>query len=58
MGALRTSRNLARLIGVARTLARHDALFALETLALAPFLVAPVRAIWRPKRGVAGLRPG
>ena len=58
MGALRTSRNLARLVGVARTLARHDALFALETLSVAPFLVASAGIVWRPKRSVAGLRPG
>lgn len=58
MGAFRDLRNLARLVGIARTLARHDALFALETLWPAPLLVAPVGAIWRPKRSVAGLRPG
>jgi len=57
MGAIRGFRNLARLVGIARTLARNDALFALHTLGAAPRLAAAAGCLWRPKRA-AGLRPG
>jgi ubiquinone biosynthesis protein len=58
MGALRGLRNFARLVGVARTLARNDALFALETLGVAPRIVAVWGVIWRPSRAAKALRPG
>ncbi|MFZ0695470.1 MAG: 2-polyprenylphenol 6-hydroxylase [Alphaproteobacteria bacterium] len=58
MDASRSLRNLARLIGIARTLARFDALFALKSLAVAPKLVVLVGVFWRPQSAVAGLRPG
>ncbi len=52
---LRTARNVARLIRIARTLARHDAIFPLERLGVAPGFVAAIRVISR--RSAAG-RPG
>ena len=39
-------RNLWRLAVVARTLARHDALAALETLGITPWLVRPIRLLF------------
>ncbi len=54
---LRTLRNLGRLVRIARTLARHDALFPLERLGVAPGLAAAARLMWR--RGAArDKRPG
>ena len=47
--------HFARLIGIARTLARHDALFPLEMFGVAPLLVA---ALKRLPRGKASGRPG
>ena len=52
---IRTLRHLARLLAIARTLARHDALFLLETLGVAPGIVLAARAVSR--RRAAG-RPG
>ncbi|MGH7005871.1 MAG: AarF/UbiB family protein, partial [Alphaproteobacteria bacterium] len=51
----RALRNLARLLRTARTLARHDALFPLEQVGVAPFLVRVTKALWR--RDMPG-RPG
>ena len=54
---LRTLRNLVRLLHIARTLARHDALFPLEQLGVASGLVGAARLVWR--RGAdRGKRPG
>lgn len=52
---LRTIRNLARLLKIARILARHDALFLLETLGVARPVVFAARLVSR--RRVPG-RPG
>lgn len=52
---LRTIRNLARLIRIGRTLARHDALFIFEDIVVAREVMALVRLIYR--RREAG-RPG
>jgi ubiquinone biosynthesis protein len=51
----RALRNLARLLRIARTLARHDALFPLEEVRIAPFLVRLTKSLWR--RDMPG-RPG
>ena len=58
MAAVRSLRNLARLFGIASTLARFDALFALETLGVAPGLVATARLLCPTARAARGLRPG
>jgi len=42
---IRTIRNLLRLLAIARTLARHDALFLLDTLGVAPMVAATARLI-------------
>ena len=42
---IRSLRNVARLLGIARTLARHDALFPLETLGVAPAVVVAARLL-------------
>lgn len=52
---LRSLRNLARLIRIGRTLARHDALFIFDNIAVAREVMAGVRVIYR--RREAG-RPG
>ncbi len=52
---IRALRNLARLLAIARILARHDALFPLELLGLGPLVPAIARLVSR--RGVPG-RPG
>jgi len=52
---IRIVRNILRLLAIARTLARHDALFLLETLGVAPIVVLAARLISR--RREAG-RPG
>jgi ubiquinone biosynthesis protein len=44
---LRTFRNLARLIRIGRTLARHDALFLLDNIAVAREVMAVVRLVYR-----------
>lgn len=56
----RSVRNIFRLLGIARTLARHDALFPLEGLpATGGFIfVARFLAGFRAKRRVQTLRPG
>ncbi len=54
-GMIRSVRNILRLLAIARTLARHDALFLLETLGVAPTVVLAARLISR--RREAG-RPG
>jgi ubiquinone biosynthesis protein len=51
----RAVRNVSRVIGIAHTLARHDALFPIEELGFAPFAVWLARRLSR--RTVAG-RPG
>ena len=51
----RSVRNAWRLIRIARTLARHDALFAIERAGVAPVLVRVAKALW--KRDLPG-RPG
>ena len=52
---IRTVRNLMRLLRIAHTLARHDALFLLEKLGVAEFVVMAARFVSRRK--VEG-RPG
>ncbi len=55
----RTLRNLRRLFAIARTLARHDALFPLDRLDLAPPLRFLVHILLpRPNPDLAGMRPG
>lgn len=44
---LRTIRNLARLLRIGRTLARHDALFLLDDIAVAREMMTVVRLIYR-----------
>jgi len=51
----RSARNAWRLLRIARTLARHDALFPIERAGVAPFLVRVAKALW--KRDLPG-RPG
>ncbi len=43
---IRSLRNLVRLIAIARTLARHDALFMLDSLRVAPPVIWLARKIW------------
>ena len=52
---LRSLRNIGRLFSIARTLARHDALFGLETLRVASFVVVAARLASRRR---APGRPG
>ena len=55
---LRAIRNLLRLMGIARTLARHDALFPLEVLKIAPAMTAPARLLGRiGRRKAAAPKP-
>ena len=49
-------RNLARLFRLARALARHDALFAIEFLPQGRIAARMMRRLWRPESG-AGARP-
>lgn len=56
LGALRAGRNLVRLVQIALTLARHDALFPLEDVAAATPLIAGARLFKR--RDPGGKRPG
>jgi ubiquinone biosynthesis protein len=51
----RLVRSIARLISIGRILARHDALFPLERIGVAPFVVRFAHAVWR--RETPG-RPG
>ncbi|MFT5182154.1 MAG: ubiquinone biosynthesis protein [Alphaproteobacteria bacterium] len=57
---LRAVRNILRLIGIARTLARHDALFPLNWLPATGGLILTARLLsgFRIKRSVRALRPG
>lgn len=57
---LRSLRNLFRLIGITRTLARYDALFPAEWLPATGGLVFAARLLsgFRTARDVRGLRPG
>ena len=54
---IRTARNLLRLFAIARTLARHDALFPLERFGILPPLTAAARLLAFPGRTRTG-RPG
>jgi ubiquinone biosynthesis protein len=54
---IRTARNLLRLFAIARTLARHDALFPLERFGIAPPLTFAARLLAFPGRRRSG-RPG
>lgn len=58
MQVVRGLRNLARLVGIARTLARHDALFALTALGVAPVVVTVAGFSSRRDRESATLRRG
>ncbi len=51
-------RHLARLLVIAKSLARHDALFLLELHPAGVTLARLARGVWRPKSVVKGLRPG
>ena len=51
-GLIESARNLARLFAIARTLARHDALFPLELAGVAPAVV------WAAKQVSARDAPG
>ncbi len=54
---IRSARNIGRLVRIARILARHDALFLLEKLEIAPALVWTAKLISRRKaRGRPGQR--
>ena len=57
---LRAPRNILRLIGIARTLALHDALFPLDWLPATGGLILAARLMsgFRVKRSVRDLRPG
>jgi len=59
---IRALRNLRRLVGIGRTLARHDALFPLELAGLAPgtvrFLSRILRIGARPAPDSGEMRPG
>ena len=56
----RAARNLLRLIGIARTLAHHDALFPLDWLPATGGLILTARILsgFSTKRSVRDLRPG
>ncbi|MBK8908456.1 MAG: 2-polyprenylphenol 6-hydroxylase [Rhodospirillales bacterium] len=54
---IRTVRNVVRLLTIARILARHDALFPLESLGITPFIIVSARLISRrPEPGRPGQR--
>ena len=57
---LRALRNILRLIGIARTLALHDALFPLDWLPATGGLILTARLLsgFRVKRSIRALRPG
>ncbi len=54
----RTLRNLGRLIGIARTLARHDALFPFAELGAPALALSLARRLWGPGRAPPERRPG
>jgi ubiquinone biosynthesis protein len=58
MQVFRGLRNLARLVGIARTLARHDALFALRYLGVAPLAVGLAGLLAPRDTAAKRLRPG
>jgi len=47
---IRSVRNIARLLAIARTLARHDALFMLEVIGVAPAVVVAARLLSRRRQ--------
>jgi ubiquinone biosynthesis protein len=51
-------RHFGRLWVIARSLARHDALFLLELHPAGATLARMAKVLWRPKASVKGLRPG
>jgi len=54
---IRSVRNIARLLAIARTLARHDALFMLEVIGVAPAVVVAARLLSRRRQpGRSGQR--
>ncbi|MDX2144316.1 MAG: 2-polyprenylphenol 6-hydroxylase [Rhodospirillaceae bacterium] len=53
-----TLSHLGRLIGIARVLARHDALFLADLHPSGRSLARVLGAIWRPSPKMKGLRPG
>ncbi len=56
---LRSVRNLGRLLRIARTLARHDALFPFETVGAPAPVLALARRLWGPRAGGSETRrPG
>ena len=56
---LRTLRSLLRLLAIARTLARHDVLGALEELRVAPGVLWLIRRVYRRRAAsLPGDRPG
>ncbi len=57
---LRALRNVLRMVGIARTLARHDALFPLDWVPATGGLVLAARLLsgFQTKRSVRALRPG
>ncbi|MEQ9448713.1 MAG: 2-polyprenylphenol 6-hydroxylase [Rhodospirillaceae bacterium] len=55
---LRTFRNLGRLRTIARSLAEHDALTLIEDHPNGALAARVARGLWRPRKSVAGLRPG
>jgi ubiquinone biosynthesis protein len=54
----RSLRNLGRLWVIARSFARHDALFLAETHPAGRTAARAARILWRPRKDVRGLRPG
>jgi len=55
---IRTARNILRLLRIALTLARHDALFPLEWLPVAPGLAPVAKLVTRTRKGTQARRPG
>jgi ubiquinone biosynthesis protein len=55
---IRTLRNLGRLYGIGRTLARHDALFLLDGYAVGRTIATIARLTAKPDPKLSGLRPG
>ncbi|MEQ8508951.1 MAG: 2-polyprenylphenol 6-hydroxylase [Rhodospirillaceae bacterium] len=55
---IRSFRNFTRLIGISRTLARHDALFLLDGYAIGRAVASAVRLTAKPDPKLKTLRPG
>ncbi len=53
-----TFRHLSRLAGIARSFARHDALFLFELHPAGAGFARVARIVWRPRTEAKGLRPG